>query len=418
MRTTHQIFARLALLAAGLATLGCGNGQGPSPQEPPEVTVSLPVRRDVTDFHEYTGRIESPETVEIRARVKGYLQKIHFKEGTEVKADKLLYEIDPRTFEAEVERARAEVSRAEAQLDLARAEADRAARLRGTGAISEEESRTRVAARDTASATLRQAQAALEAARLELGFTKIRAPITGRISRTLVTEGNLVGFNEPTLLTTIVRLDPMYVYFDVPERNYLEYTERIRHEGAATAAEGTIPVYVGLAHERGFPHTGLIKFRDNRADPGTGTVLIRGELPNPDRLLTPGLFARVRVPVGKPRPRLLVPEAAIAADQRGQYVLVVGEDDTVVSKHLTTGASENGLVVIDEGLDAGDRVIVNGLQRARPGGKVQPVERDAEEPSPTDAERGRDRNRPALSPANTPGSPGQPDISPPSRPRE
>jgi membrane fusion protein, multidrug efflux system len=401
MSTHRQTVARVVLLSASLAALGCGNGQAPPQQEPPEVTVSLPIRRDVTDFHEYTGRIDATETVEVRARVRGYLEKIHFREGTEVREGDLLYEIDPRTFEADVERARAEVSRAEAQLDLARAEADRATRLRGTGAISEEEYRSRVAARDTASATLRQSRAALETARLELGFTKVRAPIGGRISRTLVTEGNLVGSSEPTLLTTIVRLDPMYVYFDVPERNYLEYGGRIREEGAATAAERTIPVYVGLANESGFPHTGVINFRDNRADPGTGTILLRGELPNPDRVLTPGLFARVRVPVGKPRPRLLVPERAIAADQRGQYVLVVAEDDTVVSKHLTTGAVENGLVVVEEGLEAGDRVIVNGIQRARPGAKVRPQERE-----PEDSPRQHPRLR---QPAG---------HQPPSRPRE
>jgi len=304
------------LLFLVTASGGCGNKDtGPPELPPPQVTVSKPVQREVTDYHYYTGRIEAVETVEVRARVLGFLQKIHFKEGVEVKKGDLLYEIDPRTFQADVDRAQADVTRGEAQAQVARSEADRAARLRGTDALSEEEYQQRLATRSTSAAQLQQARAALASARLQLDFTKITAPISGRISRTLVTEGNLVGSGQPTLLTTIVSVDPMYVYFDVPERNFLQYNERIREQGEASASSGSIPVYVGLANEKGYPHSGTINFRDNRAEPGTGTVQVRGELPNPDRVLTPGLFARVRVPMGKPLPRLLVPQMAIAADQ-------------------------------------------------------------------------------------------------------
>jgi RND family efflux transporter MFP subunit len=417
MRPPHSRAAGLFVLALALGAGGCKrNGGTPPPQQPPDVTVSRPVQREVTDYHDYTGRIEAVETVEVRARVKGYLQKIHFKEGAEVRKDDLLYEIDPRTFEADVERAKAQVAQSEAQLELARAEADRVTRLRGTGSISDEEYRQKLAARDTASAALQQARAALKSSELELSFTKIRAPIDGRISRTLVTEGNLVGFSEPTLLTTIVRLDPMYVYFDVPERNFLIYQDRIREEGVATAEQATIPVFVALTNESGYPHRGTIGFRDNRVDPGTGTITVRGELPNPSRLLTPGLFARVRVPLGSPKLRLLVPEVALAADQRGTYVLTVKDDDTVEYRSVKTGTNLDGLVVIEEGLKANDRVVVNGIQRARPGAKVRP-----REVKPGDVPKQaapKDVRKPETPPANTPGSPGQPDIGPPKRPRD
>jgi RND family efflux transporter MFP subunit len=311
----------------------------------------------------------------VRARVQGYLDKIHFKEGTEVKKGELLYEIDPRTFEADVQKAKADLARQQAQETLAVAQLDRADRLRGTSALSPEDYQQLVAAREQARAAVQQARAALRSAELQLGFTKIRAPISGRISRTLVTEGNLVGAGSPTLLTTIVSMDPIYVYFEVPERGFLDYQRLIREKGAASAAEAKVPVHVGLETEPDkYPHEGIIKFRDNRVDPGTGTVLLRGELPNPDRLLTPGLFVRIRVPIGKPRPRLLVPETAISADQRGRYVLVVRSDDTVEQRYITEGSQQPGNLTVVDGIKASDRIVVNGIQRARPGAKVTPQE--------------------------------------------
>lgn len=395
---------RLCWLALALA--GCrGPGVPPPAPSPPLVTVSRPLQEEVTDYRHFTGRMEAVETAEVRARVRGFLQAVHFREGTEVRKGEILYEIDPRTFQAELERAQAEVKRLEPQFQLAATEAERAERLRGTGAVSQEEYVQRVTAREAGRAALQQARAAAESARLELEFTTVRAPIDGRIGRTLVTEGNLVGSNEPTLLTTIVRVDPVYVFFEAAERDFLEYQRLIREQGAAAAAEAKVPVHVGLAAQDGYPHRGVLNFRDNRVDPGTGTILLRGELPNPDRLLVPGLFARVRVPVGGPRPRLLVPEVALSADQRGPYLLVVGPDDRVARRAVRPGASLEGRAVIEEGLASDDWVIVNGLQRARPGTKVEPVrESGAAASGAPQAGTPPGRGAPPFATASPPGS--------------
>ncbi len=284
-----------------------------------------------------------------------------------------------------------------------------ASRLRPSGAISEEEYTQKQATSESSTAALRQARAALDSARLDLSFTKFHAPISGRISRTLVTVGNLVGSNEPTLLTTILRVDPVYVFFDVPERNFLEYGERVRQGKAATAAEGTVPVLVVLENEKDHPHRGTINFRENRADEGTGTIRLRGELPNPDRSLVPGLFARVRVLIGSPHQRLLVPEVALNADQRGTYVLTV-KDDTVVYRAVKVGTNDEGLVVIEEGRKPDDRVIVNGIQRARPGAKVA-----AKEGAPAGS-RGAKPGESGNGSASR--DPRGADIKPPNRPRD
>lgn len=357
-----------------MAVLGCRERAAMPPEPaPPAVTVQLPERREIAEYREYTGRTDAVESVDIRARVRGFLKKIHFREGAEVKKGDLLYEIDPREFQAAVEQNQATVRQREAELTLARSEADRVERMRATNAVSEEEYVQRISALKAAEAALAQAHAALDMSRLQLGFTRIEAPIAGRISRTLVTEGNLVGYNEPTLLTNIVRLEPMYVYFDVPERDFLEYQTLIREQGVASAAQGTLPLSMGLTNEKGYPHKGTIDFRGNRADTGTGTVTVRGETANPQRLLLPGLFARVRVPFGKPRERLLVPQAALSTDQRGPFLLIAGSDDVVEHRYVQTGIQQGELVEITEGLRPDDRVITNGLQFARPGSRVQPT---------------------------------------------
>jgi RND family efflux transporter MFP subunit len=387
------LLAPLLLLAAG-----CGRPAGPPPEPPPPaVTVAEPVSRPVTEYRDYTGRIEAVEAVDVRARVRGFLEKIHFKEGVEVQQGDLLYTIDPKPFQAALDQVEAEVRRLDALVRQTESEAQRVIRLRGTGAVTQEEVIAREAARDEARANLEKSKAAVAAARLDLGYTQVRAPIGGRIGRTLVTEGNLVGYNEPTLLTTIVRVDPVYVTFEAPERDFLDYQQLIREHNAPTAAGGEIPLQVGLVTEKGYPHPGVLRFRDNRVDPGTGTILLRGTLPNPDRGLTPGLYARVRVPFGPPRPRLLVPVRALAADQRGRYVLIVAPDDTVEYRPVVTGIeTEDGLVAITEGLKPGERVVVNGLQRARPGGKVRGQETGVMDSDP--------RGRSGVSPAGAAGS--------------
>ncbi|MCC6418249.1 MAG: efflux RND transporter periplasmic adaptor subunit [Gemmataceae bacterium] len=361
------------------AAAGCQGAGPPLPAPPPPaVTVVQPVRRKVTDYKEFTGHLEAVEKVDIRARVRGFLKVIHFKEGTEVKEGDLLYEIDPREFEATVAKAQADLEQQQAQLELARTEAARSRALLGLRAASQEEYDQRVAARETAWAAIAQARAVLESAKLELSFTRIHSPIDGRAGRTLVTKGNLVGFSEPTLLTTVVKMDPIYVYFEASERDYLEYQQLIREKGAPTAEQGKVPVHVALTGEKGFPHRGLIDFRANQVDLGTGTILLRGELPNPHRLLTPGLYARVRVPIGFPRPRLLVPEVALSSDQRGPYMLVVKPDNTVERRDVQLGITTDGMVVVKKGVTADDWVIVNGLMAARPGATVRPQRAPAE----------------------------------------
>jgi RND family efflux transporter MFP subunit len=367
----------------GLAWLGgaCNRDAQPKPtSQPPVVTVSLPAVSEVTEFHEFTGHTEAVETVDVRARVRGFLQRIDFVEGADVKQGQVLYEIDPRTFHAELEKAQADVLRITAQLNLAKSEEARAIKLIKTQAITPEEYTQRVATREQAEAELLQANAAVDVARLDVDFTVVRSPINGRVGRTLVTVGNLVGYNEPTLLTTIVRLEPIYVLFDATERGVLDYEKLIREQGVARASDATIPLYVGLETDEGYPRQGVINFRENAVDPGTGTLLIRGVLPNADKTIAPGMFVRVRVPIGKPQERMLIPQIAISTDQRGDYVYVVKSDGTVEYRVVTTGQTIGELIVVDKGLQPSDKVIVDGIQKAQPDAKVTPQMKTLEVP--------------------------------------
>ena len=362
-----------AVFGVVLLTVGCVRKAPPPAAPPPKVTVANPVRRQVTEYREYTGRIDAVESVNIVARVRGFLTKVVYKEGTEVKAGAQLYQIDPREYQAAVQQAEADVQRLQATLAEAESELGRANRLKGTGAITPEEVVQRQSARDIAQAQVKSAQAALDNARLQLSYTNVTAPIDGRIGRTLVTIGNLVGYSSPTLLTTLVRVDPMYVYFDAPESDYLEYRKLMQTEDLPAAEQQSTPLFVGLATENGYPHKGVINFRANTVTAGTATIEVRGTLPNPDRSLVPGLYARVRVPFGKPEQRLLVPAAAVQSDQRGRYVLVVGANDVVEYRPVTVGiTTDDQMLVIQKGVAAADRVIVNGIQKARSGAPVQP----------------------------------------------
>ena len=345
---------------------------------PPKVTVSTPIVREVIEWDEYTGRLESTESVEVRARVNGYLQSIHFKDGAIVKKGDLLFVIDPRPYQAEVDRLTAELQLAQARLDLAKSDYARAQKLLQFRAISQEEADTRAATERQAQESVEAARAAVKAAKLNVEFTRVIAPITGRISRKLVTEGNLIngGSAESTLLTSIVSMDPIYVYFEADERSYLKYARLSQNGKGPSSREARNPVYLALADEKGFPRKGYLDFVDNRLDPKTGTMTGRAVFSNLDLALTPGLFARVRLQGSTPYKAVLVPDEAVGSDQSQKFVFVMNGDSTVEYRMVQLGPVVHGFRVIREGLKPNDWFIANGIQRAKTGLKVSPEKRD------------------------------------------
>jgi len=340
------------------------------------VTVSQPNIRDVVEWEEYTGRLEAAESVEVRARVNGYLQSIHFKDGAMVKKGDLLFVIDPRPYQAELERTKADLALATARLERMDKDLARSQKLLQAHAASQEEVDTRFAEQRQAQESVHAARAMVNAAQLNIEFTQVRAPISGRISRYLVSVGNLIsGGTTPqsTLLTTIVSLDPIYCYFEADERSYLRGMRLVRGGGQAPGREGRQPAYVGLTDEEGFPHQGFVDFTDNRLDPNTGTITGRVVLPNPDLLLTPGLFARVRIPGGSKSKALLLPPEAVGSDLSQQFVFVVDDQNVVQYRKVTVGPIIDGLRVIRDGVQPEDWVIVKGVQRVKTGAKVNPI---------------------------------------------
>lgn len=362
----------LLLLSLGLAFAGCQKQSPPPAPAPPLVSVVQPAAREVMEWDDYTGRLEAVESVELRARVSGYLAKIHFKEGSMVKKDDLLLEIDARPYQADFDRADAEHQRAVAQAELARNDLDRAQRLISTRAISVEEFDTKAKLFGAAQAVIRSAQAASDAARLNLEFTRIRSPITGRIGRALVTEGNLVvgGAGGATLLTTIVSLDPLYCYADADERAILKYIRLAQEGKRESARDGPIRVRLGLANDQGYPHEGIVDFLDNRVDPSTGTLKARGVFPNPNLSLSPGFFARVQIPGSGRYRALLLPDRAVGSDQATKYVFIVNAEQKVEVRPVTLGPMIDGLRVVTQGLKGDEQVIVDGLLLVRPGVRV------------------------------------------------
>lgn len=360
-----QLAAVLPLLAWLMS--GCAPGQAESPAAPPpppEVTAAEVAIREVRDWADFTGRLEAVETVEVRPRVGGYVEAVHFDEGGRVAAGDLLYQIDPRPYRAEVERLRAERERAKARLALARTHYARAERLLAQNATSREEYEVLGADAAVAEAAFEAASAALEAAELDLSFTRVTAPITGLVSRRYVTAGNLV--DSETLLTTIVADDSLYAYFDVDEQTYLEL---VRGAAAADNAD----VYVGLVNEQGYPHAARLDFVDNHVDPGTGTIRARAVLDNADGRFTPGLFARIRVLGAQARRLALVEDRAVGTDLGRKFVLVLDEHNVAQYRAVEIGRLVDELRVIEGGLGQGDVVVVNGLQRVRPGMAVAPT---------------------------------------------
>jgi len=376
---THRLRLGIAsALVPGLclALAGCARAPSEAPAAaPPPVTVSYPVEREVTDYADFTARTAAVDSVELRARVSGYLDKVNFKEGALVKKGDILFQIDPRTYAAEAKTAQGAVASAEASLALAEANLVRARNLVPSGGMSREEGDTRAAQQQQASAQIISNKAALERAELNLGFCKVYAPVSGRVSRYHVTVGNLVQVGDlmgGTLLTTIVSVDPMYAYFDVDERTVLRVKQLIREGKAKTPDDSEIPVWLGLANEDGFPHRGTVNFVDNQVNPRTGTLRVRGVFPNKDEALSPGYFARVRVPIGVPHKTLLVTERALDTDQGQKVVYVVDKHNRVVARPVRLGALQDGRREITDGLKPGERVIVNGLQLVRPGVTAEP----------------------------------------------
>lgn len=339
----------------------------------PKVTVASVEQRLVTDYEEITGRVDAMETVELRARVSGHIDAVKFQAGQLVRKGDVLFTVDPRWYRAELELASAHADQARAQAEIAEREAQRTDDLLAASAISSEEAEARRSRARVARAAQASAEAALAAARLDFDHTEVRAPIDGRISRALVTPGNLISGapGGATLLATIVSTGEAFVYADIDESTLLKFNRLLREKRLA-AEDGRIPVEMQLADETGYPRRGYIESTDNRLNPATGSLVLRLVFSNRDEALVPGLFARVRVPIGAPRPSLLISERAIGTDQSQKFVLAVAQDNKAVYRPVKLGGAFEDKRVVQSGLQPGDRVIVNGLQRVRPGMTVEP----------------------------------------------
>lgn len=356
--------ARAATFALTLAVLAaCGSeAQEHGSLAPAQVSVVPVVSRPVAHWDEFTGRIAAVETVELRPRVSGYIESVNFREGQEVKKGDVLFVLDARSYRAELDRAQAELSRARSEAALAGSELARARKLAAEKLISAELLEQRRAATAQAESGVRAAEARVASARLDLEFTQVRAPIDGLAGRALVTTGNLAT-PDATVLTTVVSLDPVHVYFEGDEQTYLRYAESAREAGGPGARAARNPVRVGLAGEEGYPHEGVLDFLDNHVDPRTGTIRARAVLGNADRRFTPGLFARVQLVDTREREALLVDDKAILTDQDRRYVYIVGANGTAERRDVTLGRIVDGQRVVESGLAAGDQVVVSGVQK-------------------------------------------------------
>jgi RND family efflux transporter MFP subunit len=364
------------VLGLCLGLTGCARAPSEAPVAAPvPVTVSYPVEHYVTDYADFTARTAAVDSVEVRAHVWGYLNKVNFKEGVLVKKGDVLFELDPRPYEAMLNQAKAKVAQDEAQLTYDEAEYQRNLNLVRTGAVSRSDLDKTAATRGVDLANIAADRALVASRQLDLEYTNVIAPVSGRVSRYVVTVGNLIQSGDQgggTLLTTIVSVDPMYAYFDVDEHTVLRVRQLIREGKAKSARDGELPVWLGLANEDGYPHRGTVNFVDNQVNPKTGTLRLRGVFPNKDEALSPGFFARVRVPIGFPHQALLVSDRALDTDQGQKILYVVNEKNEVVSRPVRLGALHDGLREITDGLKPGERVIVNGLQQVRPGITVEP----------------------------------------------
>jgi len=370
---------KIAVLAGVIAAAGTiafvprevsGNEGKASAPAAPQVPVAEVVVRTISPSTYFTGFLAAPKSVELRSRVGGAVDAVSVPEGSLVRKGQQLFQIDPRPFQVALDTATAQLRQAEALAGQAQADFDRAHRLVSTGAVSRKSYDDAVSARNASQAQVQVAKAAIAAARLDLSYARITAPISGRVDRVLVTEGNLVSggaAGAATLLTTIVSIDPVHVYFDIDEATYLN---AVRHARPDAGGKPALPVAVGLTTDRGFPYTGTLDFVANQIDRSTGTIRARAVIPNPDGQLAPGLFARARLATGGERPAILVDDQAVGTDQGKNYVLVVGKDNLAQYRAVELGQMEEGLRVINTGLQGGDRIVIKGL--VRPGMAVTP----------------------------------------------
>jgi RND family efflux transporter MFP subunit len=392
---------------AGCAVLfsGCGAPAMPlMPTVAPEVTVDAPREIEVTDTYYFEGYTAAVESVDIYSQVNGYLSKIYFQDGADVKEGDPLFLIDPRPYQATFEQANAEVNRVQKQLDRLNKDLARANQLLPKKTISQEEYDKVFAEHAAAMAELKSRQAALEVANLNLHFAAIKSPISGQISRRLVTPGNLVTANT-TLLTTIVSVKPMYAYFDVDEPTVLKIREAIREGKIRSAREAKVKVYLGLDNQDDYPYEGMIDFVENRIDESTGTLKVRGLFANEDSALAPGLHARIKLPMGQPYTALAIPDRAIATNQGRKIAYIVDKENRVRERAITLGPQQGELRVVTSGILPGEQVIVNGLQRVRDGIQVTPL---TAEQAPTNAAAPSSLPQPGPAPESAPPATNEP----------
>ena len=394
--TRLTIAARVSAAVLALALIsGCSKTEGPAggPPGAPPVSVAAAVQRTVTDIEEFTGRLEAPRSVEVRPRIGGTIDKVHFRDGQRVAQGAMLFSIDPKPFQAELARAQSQLSAARSRAALASAELGRAKKLLDAKAVSAQEFDQLTSGAATSGADIAAAEAAVRVAQLNLGYTSVRAPMAGQLSRAIITEGNLVS--DQSVLTTLVATQQVYAYFDGSEQTFL----RLRK-----GDPGQRSVRMGLADESGFPHQGKIDFVDNQLNPQTGAIRMRGVFANPKGEFTPGLFARVQLAGGAPYSAVLTPERAIGTDQSKRLVFVIGEGNVAQAREVQLGTLIDGMRVVTSGLKAGDLVVVDGLQRVRPGAPVQPITVQTDErgmPLPAPPAGGP----PGAAPATAPSAP-------------